>query len=253
MSILSYILIFSFVASVISLAGGLILLAHQKLAYRISHLLASFAAGALLGTAFLDLLPEALEEAPEASIFVWALGGLLAFFVLERFLHWFHHHHEHAGSNEVVAKPVVALVVLGDTVHNFIDGLVVGAAFLVDVRLGVITALATAAHEIPQEVGDFGILLRQGLSKIKILTYNIISSLATVLGAVLVYLAGDSIVHLLPMFLATTAGFFIYIAASDLIPEIHSHKQRRGFAMAETLLLFAGVAVIWAAIKLLEG
>jgi zinc and cadmium transporter len=252
-STLAYILIFSFIGSVASLAGGIILLSYQKLAYRISHLLASFAAGALLGTAFLDLLPEALEEAPEGAIFTWALGGLLTFFVLERFLHWFHHHHEHVSNHEIVAKPVVALVILGDSLHNFIDGLVVGAAFLVDIRLGIITALATAAHEIPQEMGDFGILLQQGLSKAKVLTYNIVSSLATMVGAVLVYLAGDSIVHLLPVFLATTAGFFTYIAASDLIPEIHSHKSKRGFAVAETLLLFSGVVVVWGAIRLLEG
>lgn len=156
MSVLVYILLFTFLGSIVSLIGGIVLLAKEKLAIRISHFLSSFAAGALLATAFFDLLPEALEDAGEINIFLWTLIGMLTFFLLERSIHWFHHHDIHP---EEKAKPVNILIILGDAVHNFIDGMVIAATFLVDIRLGIITALAVGAHEIPQEIGDFGILL----------------------------------------------------------------------------------------------
>ncbi|MEX2027899.1 MAG: ZIP family metal transporter [Candidatus Curtissbacteria bacterium] len=248
MPTLVYILIFSFIGSVVSLTGGLLLLAREKLANKISHLLASFAAGALLGTAFFDLLPEALHESgEEANILLWTLLGLLAFFLLERFVYWFHHHHEHPSAT----KPTVPLIMVGDTIHNFIDGVVIAATFMVSIPLGIVTTFAVAAHEIPQEIGDFGVLLHGGLARKKVLIFNLVSSLAAILGAVGTYFLGDAIEGLLPTFLAVTAGFFIYIASSDLIPEIHS-ENRRGFAFYESLLLILGVAVVWVAISLLE-
>lgn len=248
MSILVYILVFSFIGSVVSLIGGLLLLIKEKLAAKISHLLASFAAGALLGAAFFDLLPEALAEGGrEASVLTWTLTGMLAFFLLERFVHWFHHHHEHSQ----LTKPTIPLIMVGDTIHNFIDGVAIAATFMVSVPLGMVTTFAVAAHEIPQEIGDFGVLLHRGLARNKVLIFNLISSLAAIAGAVITYFLGDVIEGLLPTFLAITAGFFIYIAASDLIPEIHE-ENRKGFAFWETLLLLIGVVVIWVTITLLE-
>ena len=218
MSVLGYIIVFSLIGSVISLIGGMLLLFKEKFARKVSHLLSSFAAGALLGTAFLDLLPEAIHESGgEAGIIVWVLVGMLVFFILERFIHFFHHHHEHA----VTDKPVVALLMTGDSIHNFIDGVVIAATFMVSIPLGVVTTLAVAAHEIPQEIGDFAILLDRGWSKAKIVVANVFSSLASVAGALIGYFAAGFFEGQLSYLLAAVAGIFTYIAASDLIPEIH--------------------------------
>jgi zinc and cadmium transporter len=249
MTILGYILLFTSLGSIVSLLGGIILLTKEKLAIRISHFLASFAAGALLGTAFFDLMPEAAKEAGEINIFFWTLFGMLIFFLLERSIHWFHHHHEHPDDK---TKPVTILIVFGDAVHNFIDGIVITAAFLVDVQLGIVTAVAVGAHEIPQEIGDFGILLHNGVSRKKVLILNILSAVTAIIGALLVYFLQDALVGLLPVFLSITAGFFIYIAASDLIPEIHNEVNRK-HALIETVLLLLGVLVVWLFITLLEG
>lgn len=252
MSTLGYILVFTFLGSIAALLGGVILLSKEKLALRISHLLASFAAGILLGSAFLDLLPEAAHEAEKANInvYLWVLIGIVIFFLLERFIHWFHHHeelHEH----EKESKSTVPLIIIGDTLHNFVDGIVIAATFLVSIPLGVVTALAVAAHEIPQEIGDFGLLLHKGLGRKKIVVVNIVSASAAFLGAILTYLLGGILDRYVPIFIAITAGFFIYIAASDLIPEIH-YEKRRGFAIIESILLLVGIAVIWLSVSLLE-
>lgn len=252
MSILGYIILFTFIGGVVSLIGGILLLAKERFAVKISHFLASFAAGALLGTAFLDLLPEAsevmAEDGAEVNIWLWVLVGMLVFFLMERFIHWFHHHHVHQESKEAT----VPLIVLGDSLHNFIDGVAIAAAFLVNIPLGIATALAVGAHEIPQEIGDFGVLLNRGMSRLKVLWVNLLSSLAAIIGALLTYSLGEAIHGSLPIFLALTAGFFIYIAASDLIPEIHN-EERRGVALVETILLFLGVISIWLVITLLGG
>ena len=248
MSVLGYIIVFSLIGSVISLIGGMLLLFKEKFARKVSHLLSSFAAGALLGTAFLDLLPEAIHESGgEAGIIVWVLVGMLVFFILERFIHFFHHHHEHA----VTDKPVVALLMTGDSIHNFIDGVVIAATFMVSIPLGVVTTLAVAAHEIPQEIRDFGVMLKHGLARKRVLFFNFLSAVAAIVGALLTYFIGGAIEAYLPFLLALTAGFFIYIAASDLIPEIHE-ENRHGLAFIETGLLVLGVMVIWVSISLLE-
>lgn len=257
MTVLGYIVLFTLIGSVLSLVGGIALLTREKFALKISHYLASFAAGALLGTAFLDLLPEAHHEAEEVlekgggeiNIFLWGLIGVLIFFLLERFIHWFHHHHDHKTTKE---KSIIPLVVLGDSLHNFIDGVVIAATFMVSIPLGIVTTIAVAAHEIPQEVGDFGILLHKGLKRRKILLLNIASSLTAVLGALLTYIAGESIEGMLPVFLSLAAGFFIYIAASDLIPEIHNEEKKK-VALIETVLLLVGVLVVYLAIGIIES
>lgn len=248
MSILTYIILFTLIGSVFSLIGGIILLFKEKLAFKISHFLASFAAGTLLGASFFDLLPEALEAGEIRSVLFWVLAGILIFFLFERFIHWFHHHHEHVHKE---TPPTIPLVIFGDSVHNFIDGVAIAATFLTSIQLGIVTTLAVAAHEIPQEIGDFGILLHRGLAKNKVLFFNFASALTSLLGAIVTFLVGQTITNILPMLLAITAGFFIYIAASDLIPEIH-HENRKGFAFVESVLLLIGVFTIGLFVSLLE-
>jgi zinc and cadmium transporter len=252
MSTLGYVLVFSTASSVISLIGGLLLLSREKFAYTFSRLLAPFAAGTLLGTAFLDLLPESYEMAEGRwDIFFWTLVGILFFFMLERFVRWFHHHHQHEHDEEGKGSATVPLIVFGDTVHNFIDGVVIAGTFLVSIPVGIVSSIAIAAHEIPQEIGDFGILLNQGVPRAKVLLYNVLSAGATLVGALLTYFIGQAVIGLLPLFLSITAGFFIYIAASDIIPEIHN-TRRKGFAMIDGGLLLAGVSVIWLTVTLLH-
>ncbi len=246
-----YIFIFVFLGSIGSLIGGMALLAREKFALRISHYLASFAAGTLLGAAFFDLLPEAAHEGEKVGvdIFLFTLLGILIFFLLERFIHWFHHHEEYH-EHEKETKSTIPLIVFSDTLHNFVDGIVIAATFLVSIPLGIVTTLAVAAHEIPQEIGDFGLLLHKGMGKKKIILVNILSASAAFLGAIVTLLFGSLVEGFIPAFLAITAGFFIYIAASDLIPEIHYEKNRR-VAIIQSVLLLSGVVVVWAAITLL--
>lgn len=254
---LIYIITFTILGSFASLIGGVILLLKEKYAVKISHLLSAFAAGALLATAFLDLLPEALEisklEDTGVNLFIWTFLGFLLFFLLERSIHWSHHHQidENFGKRKGPAA-VVPLIVIGDGVHNFIDGVVIASTFLVSIPLGIVTSFAVAAHEIPQEIGDFGIMLNKGVKRTVVLYLNILSAATALLGAVLAYLFGNSIENFLPAVLSIAAGFFIYIAASDLIPEIHN-EEKRSVALTETLVLILGAFTVWLVVLLLEG
>ncbi len=252
MSTIANILLFTFIGSIGALLGGLVLLSYEKFALKISHFLASFAAGVLLGAAFFDLLPEAAHEAEELgiNIFFWTLVGIILFFLIERFIHWFHHHEEYH-EHKKESKSTLPLIIIGDTVHNFIDGVVIAATFMVNAPLGVVTALAVFAHEIPQEIGDFGLMLHKGLDKKKIILVNILSAASAFAGAILTYILGDIIEGYIPVLLALTAGFFIYIALSDLIPEIH-YEKRKGFALLETVLLLLGVFIIWLSVSFLH-
>ncbi|MBI2596550.1 ZIP family metal transporter [Candidatus Daviesbacteria bacterium] len=250
MLILLYILIFSFLGSVVSLIGGILLLVKEKFAIKISHYLTSFAAGTLLGTVFFDLLPEAQEAAngnKEVDVFLWVLIGILIFFLLERFIH----HHGH-GKNHEDKKSVIPLIMIGDSLHNFIDGVAMAATFLVSIPLGIVTSLAVAAHEIPQEIGDFGLMLHKGVPRKRVVLLNFYSALAALAGAILTYLSKDLIQGLLPVILALTSGFFIYIAATNLIPEIHLQENRK-IAFWETVCLFIGVLVIYFTINVLSN
>lgn len=252
MSTLVYILIFTFIGSIGALIGGVILLSQEKLALKISHFLASFAAGVLLGTAFFDLLPEALDQGEKGGVDVlfWTLFGIILFFLIERFIHWFHHHEEHH-EHEEISKNTLPLIIIGDSVHNFIDGIIIAATFMVNINLGIITTLGVFAHEVPQEIGDFALMLHKGMNKKKIIWINVMSAAISFVGALLTFALGGFLNGLVPIMLGTTAGFFIYIAASDLIPEIH-HENRKGFAVTESILLIIGAAVIGIAVKYLE-
>ncbi|MBI4080235.1 MAG: ZIP family metal transporter [Candidatus Levybacteria bacterium] len=254
MSTIIPILLATLLGSIGALAGGFLLLFSRKRAQAISHVLVPFAAGALLATGFFELLPEASEHAVElgqdVNVFYWALGGVLLMYLLERGIHWFQYHRKtHKGVHGSVTVP---LIILSDSAHNFIDGVAIAITFLVNPSLGIVTTLAVAAHELPQEIGDFAVLLHAGLSRKKIILYNILSALLAVVGAVLALAIGEQIRAILPIALALTTGFFLYIALNSLLPEIH-HEEKKGYAFLETTFLFLGVVVIWVAITLLEG
>ncbi len=228
--------------SLISLLGGMYLLYGKKGVRTLQRVAVPFAAGALLAAAFLDLLPEALEGGETKQVLVYTLVGLVLFFVLERSLSWFHHHHDD-GEQHGAGRRNTSLIIIGDTIHNFIDGLAIGASFLVDPAVGFVTTLAIAAHEIPQEIGDFGLLLSKGMPKRKVLIVNLVSAMATVVGAVLVFGFGGELGISESLLLAITAGFFVYIAASDIIPTIHAEPKRQWANIQSAVLIF-GIVVV---------
>lgn len=233
--------------SLLSLIGGLYLIYGKKGNATLQKMAVPFAAGALLAAAFLDLLPEAARINDPKEVMVAALAGFIGFFILERSLSWFHHHHDHGGHEheDDHKHRTPALIVIGDTLHNFIDGLAVGAAFVVSPAIGIVTTIAIAAHEIPQEIGDFGLMLSKGMKKKHVVLVNIVSALATIIGATLVYWLGDSMNLNEGLLLAVTAGFFIYIAASDIIPTIHAERRKK-LANIQTVVLLVGVVLVGA-------
>ncbi len=244
MSSLWQVFIFSLVGGVISLIGGLLLLANKNNAHKVALYATPFAAGALLAAAFIDLLPEAAHQGSIDIALYATLGGILFFFMLERFLRWFHHHHEHEhAQGGKKADPKVPLIVIGDTVHNFIDGIAIAAGFLVDPTTGIIVTLAVAAHEIPQEIGDFGLLLKKGVSRKNVIIINALSALATTVAAVTFFAIGQEITIAMDWVLGIVAGFFIYVAVSDIIPSIHKSEDRV-IAGPQTFLLLIGVIVV---------
>src|SRR3990170_5825459 len=180
--ILAYIIVFTLIGSILSLFGSLFLLLKQKITQDFSQKLISFAAGALIATAFLDLLPEASELKDGSAIFLFALLGFVSFFFAEKYIRLFHYHHGHG------EKPSTFLVLIGDGVHNFVDGVKIAVAFLASIPLGITTTIAVAAHEIPQEIADMGVLLANGLSKTKALFYNFLSALTALTGAILAFM-----------------------------------------------------------------
>lgn len=246
---LFYVIVFSLAGGLLSLIGGLVLLAgNKKSVSTYGRLSVPFAAGALLGAVFLDLLKEGVEESDGQTVLFYALAGIVLFFILERVTHWFHHHHEEDVSSHSHKSPL--MIVLADTLHNALDGVAIGAAFLVSVPTGIITALAVVAHELPQEIGDFGLLISRGLSKKRVIVINVLSSLATTLMAVLVYNLGGEDALPIGAFLGLSAGFLLYIAASDLIPTIHQKRSTKGKLDIDVMLLLTGIFVVWSAIEL---
>jgi zinc and cadmium transporter len=233
-------IIFSFLEATVSLVGGLALLWKDKLIKKASVYIISFATGALLSVALLDLLPEAIEESGYLDRALGlALTGFLAFFIIERILLWRHGHE----TEEEETHSYTSLVAIGDTVHNFIDGVVIGATFLVDTRLGMLTTLAVVFHELPQEVGDFSIMLHAGLSKGRVFVYNLISSSATIVGAIATFLLGSRIENAVPVLISLVAGGLLYIAASDLIPQI-AKEEKFSKIFFQIVLLLLGVGTL---------
>jgi zinc and cadmium transporter len=208
------------VVSLISFIGVIFISLKDSLLRRIVMVLVGFASGTLLGGAFFDLLPEAVDMIqPPVTIFYFVIFGIVVFFCIEKFLYWRHCHEEEC---QVHTFAYISLV--GDGVHNFIDGMIIAATFVLSFELGFITTLAVISHEIPQEIGDFGVLVYSGLGKTKALTYNFISALTAILGAVVTYYVvylRSNYASLVPF----AAGGFIYIAATDLMPELHKKSH----------------------------
>lgn len=232
--VLVWILLSTFVVSLISLIGVFTLAIKDKLLQQISFGLIGFSAGALIGGAFLHILPEVLEKTKSQAVFYYIIGGIVLFFLMERYLHWRHCHEE--GPCKTHAFTYLNLV--GDSFHNFVDGMMIAASFVLSIKLGIVTTLAVILHEIPQELGDFGVLIYGGFSKRKALIYNFISALTAIIGAIAGYFITDFARGFSNFILPLTAGGFIYIATSDLIPEIHKESNLKRSSLAFIAFLF---------------
>jgi len=232
------------VISFISLIGALALFFNEKLLDKLLLLLMSFSAGALIGNAFLHLIPEAIEggffENNLLTLFLYVISGFLAFFILENFINW-HHHHSREHPQEA---PFSYLVLISDAIHNFLDGLAIAASFFISFPAGIATALAVALHEIPQEIGDFGVLVYGGIKKTKALFLNFISASTVILGGVVGFFLAERQIISIELLLPFIAGGFIYIASSDLVPEIKSHTGTKKSILSLLAFIF-GVAIMW--------
>lgn len=231
----------------LSLLGGLggllvasgILLIKDRARTKLVPWLVSYAVGALLGVAMLALLPATLQQLPETRVFATLLGGILLFFVLEKLVLWRHCHTHDCEVHDGSVLPVL----VGDGFHNFVDGAVIAAAVMTSVPLGITTAVAVAAHEIPQEVGDFAILLHAGYSRRRALLLNVLSGAASAVGALTAYLALDIMPVITPYCLVLAAASFLYVAMADLIPGLHRGRTDAN-SMRQILLIAAGVATV---------
>ena len=222
--IILYTLISVLVISLISFVGVLALVLKKDLLNRSIFVLVGLAVGALLGDVFIHVVPEMYENAGDPTLIsLIFIAGILIFFILEKMLYWHHHHSsEHSGENLL---PVGRMVLVSDGVHNFIDGLIVAAAYLVSIEVGLATTIAVVLHEIPQEIGNFGVLIHAGYTKAKALWFNFLSALTAVAGAVIALVLGSITEQFALWLLPLTAGSFIYIALSDLIPELQKNRE----------------------------
>ena len=241
--LLIFILLAVFVASVLSLFGGVIILVKNKGEFDLEKNMeiTAFAAGALLATAFFDLIPEAISEMKDVSSFsLWFFFGVVTLFMLEKTLLWYHNHHEPHDS----MSPAVWLITIGDSIHNFLDGVAISAAFLTNPTLGFATTLAVFLHEIPHELVDFGILLSHGAGRARTLVLNLVSSLTALLGAILMYWLSTRLSSSIPIILAFAAGNFLYITLADLIPELNSRDPSKQKTVKQIMMFTFGVALI---------
>ncbi|MGB9659462.1 MAG: ZIP family metal transporter [Nitrososphaerales archaeon] len=238
MSDLLLILFATLLVSSISLVGILFLSLNDKTLNNLLLILVAFASGALLGGAFLDLLPESLALGSE-EVFIFVLLGIMLFFVIEKFLRW---RHCHEGKCDIHAFTYLNLI--GDGIHNWIDGMIIAASFLTSVELGIAATFAIVAHEIPQEIGDFGILVYGGFKKTKALFYNFASAITAIIGAVFAYYLIQYTGYFSTLFLPFAAGGFVYIAATDLLPELHKRERMRD-SIVQFMFLSLGIFLMW--------
>ncbi|MBI2631290.1 ZIP family metal transporter [Candidatus Nomurabacteria bacterium] len=230
------------IVSLVSLVGVFALSIKEDLLRKYIFIFISLAVGALLGDAFIHLIPEAFESsASPVTMSILIIAGILLFFTLEKILHW-HHHGEDQDDN--IIHPVGKLVLLSDGVHNFLDGIIIGASFILSVPVGVATTLAVILHEIPQEIGDFAVLLHSGYTKRRALFLNFLSALTAILGAVVLFTLGSVAKTASSWFLPVAAGGFIYIAVADLIPELHKTKEARHSALQLVAVVIGVLAMV---------
>lgn len=270
METIFYILIATFIVSMISLSGVLFLIFSEKWIKNFLIFFVAIAAGALLGNAFFHLIPESFEmhldsiessttadntevEGEHSEVFllpsIFILCGIIVFYLIEKFVNW-HHHHDIDCHNHSLS----ALSLVGDAFHNIIDGVLIAVAFMADVKLGILTTFAVILHEFPQEIGDYSILLHSGYSKTKALLWNFLSSLTGVAGGVITYFMLNGLNNYLPSLIGFTAGGFIYIALADIIPELHSHskesKTKRKLLVSG--FFFFGIVMMYLLVKLIH-
>lgn len=249
MNVFTWILVSTILMSLIAWVGALTLFLRDELVDELLLSLVALAAGGLIGGAFLHLLPQAIAEFGQTDtlpLFILVIVGFCLFYVLEQFLHWHHHHaatHEH--------EPVTYLVLIADSAHNFIDGLVIASAYVVAIPVGIVTTLAVGLHEIPQEIGDFGVLVYGGFDRRRALVLNFLSQSTVILGGIVGFFLSGIIADVPTLLLPFAAGNFIYIASSDLIPEIKGdHSVKRSI---QYFFVFLGGIVLMLAIRLLRS
>jgi zinc and cadmium transporter len=235
-----WILVFSLLGSIGAIVGASLLLVLPAVVRgTLVPYLISYATGTLLGAAFIGMIPAGVEQAPARAILFTVLAGMVMFFILEKLVLW---RHCHEGECEVHGQ-AAPLILVGDAFHNFVDGVVIAAAFLTSIPLGITTAIAVIAHEVPQEVGDFAILLDSGYSRTKALVLNTLSASATLPGALLAYFWLADTRTLVPYVLALSAASFIYIATADLVPSLHRHTSLPD-SVRQIALMLVGISTI---------
>lgn len=245
---LLWIVIATVIDGIAALVGAVTLALKRETLDRILMALVAFSAGALIAGSFFHIMPESLEEGVEPmQLFIIVILGFGIFFIFEKFLFW---HHCHKGECEV--HPYTYLILLGDGIHNFIDGLIIAASFLVDTGFGVITTFMIISHELPQELGDFAVLVHGGMKVKKALIYNFLSQLTAVLGGIIGFFIGTTIEAFVPFILPFAAGGFIYIGASDLVPQLHGERNIKKSLLSFALFV-AGVLLMLGMKMLFEG
>jgi len=244
-----YALVSVVAVSLISLIGVLVLAIRQELLNRIVFVLVSLAVGALFGDTLIHLLPEAYASFDsQLTVAYLVMAGFLLFFLVEKYLHWHHHHDEDSG---IHIHPVGYVSLVSDGMHNFIDGVLIGVSYLVSIPLGIATTTAVIMHEIPQEIGDFGVLIGAGFARKKALWLNFATGLTAVLGTVLALIFGSRLEAIASYAIPLTAGGFLYIAAVDLLPPLH--KETRPYrSLIQLVAIIVGVAIM-AWLKIHEG
>ncbi|MDO8667528.1 MAG: ZIP family metal transporter [bacterium] len=235
------------IVSLLSLIGVFLLPVKRSNLNKLTIFLVSLSAGTLLGDSFLHLIPEAVKKNDGVETWLWLLAGILFFFILEKVIHW---RHCHLPTTEEHPHPFGLMNLVGDGLHNFLDGLIIAGSFLVDINLGVATTIAVIAHEIPQEISDFGVLLHAGFSRAKALFLNLLSASLAILGALLVLVVGDKMENLTNFIIPFAAGNFIYIATSDLFPELKKDNDKLHQAFLQLASIIIGIGLMLALKKL---
>jgi len=235
--------------SLISLIGIFTLSLNEKFLRRIVFVLVALATGALFGDAFLHLIPQAIEEIGNVEhVALAVIAGILTFFTLEKILQWNHAHHHHCDHGvcppEKLNNPLGTLILVSDGIHNLIDGIIIAASFLISTEVGIASTIAILIHEIPQEIGDFAVLIHSGFTKTRALFVNFLSASVAILGALLTLLFSEVAGTILTWIIPFAAGIFIYIAGSDLVPELHKRKKIKS-AILELLAILVGVGAMY--------
>ena len=242
-SIYIYAFISVIIVSLISLIGIFTLYLNEEKLRKNIFLFVSLAVGALLGDAFIHIIPESYESGLDsATISILIISGILIFFIIERFLHW-HHHGEDKENTHI--HPVGKLIIFSDGVHNLIDGLIIGASYIISIPVGIATTLAVILHEIPQEMGDFGVLIHAGYTKKRALWLNFLSALLALVGVIFSFILGNMAESFVIWILPFAAGGFIYIAIADLMPELHKTKNLK-FSLYQIFAVLLGVLSMFA-------